>query len=69
MATPKKVPQAYCMKTKQKEDFKGAVEIMKTERGQYIAKGVSKDKHKLALILSESDAKALVKAKLCKKGW
>jgi len=59
---------AYCLKTKSKEAMKGAV-ITKTSRGGYIAKGETKDGHKMSLILSEVNANAAVKDGAAKKGW
>lgn len=54
---------AYCMKTKQKEELLEA-EITKTAKGGYIAKGVSKDGHKMCAILNEANAKLAIE-----KGW
>lgn len=76
MATAAKAPakksdgiRAYCMKTKQKETIDSPV-IEKTERGQYIAKGLAtKEKHKVSVIMSESDALAHIKAGTAKKGF
>ena len=60
--------QAYCMATKQKEDVvKG--EVVKSEKGQYILKGQTADKHNVSLILSAADAESLTKAKTYTKGY
>ena len=65
---PKKV-LAYCVKTKTMEEVSNPV-VEKTERGQYMVKGTAtKDKHKVAAIVSADRAEYLVKNKLAKKGY
>lgn len=60
--------QAYCMATKQKEDVISG-EIVKTEKGQFILKGQTAEKHNVSLILNAADADSLTKAKTYKKGY
>jgi len=50
---------AYCLKTKQKEEMFEAV-ISLTSRGGYIAKGSTKDGHKMSLIMSKANAEIAV---------
>lgn len=50
---------AYCLKTKQKEEMHEAV-ISRTSKGGYIAKGVTKDGHKMALIMSKANSELAV---------
>jgi hypothetical protein len=59
---------AYCLKTKKKEPMLKAT-INKTARGGYVAQGVTKEGHKMALIMSEVNALAAVKDGLAKQGW
>jgi hypothetical protein len=59
---------AYCLKTKQKEEMVDPI-ISKTAKGGYIAKGASKDGHKMSLILSKDNAEAAVAAGVKKEGW
>jgi len=59
---------AYCLKTKQKEEMVDPI-ISKTSKGGYIAKGASKDGHKMSLILSKDNAEAAVAAGVKKEGW
>jgi hypothetical protein len=67
-ASSEGLKQAYCMATKQKEDVVSG-EIVKTEKGQFILKGQTAEKHNVSLILGAADAEALVKAKTYKKGY
>lgn len=56
---------AYCLKTKQKEQMFEAV-ICKTSKGGYMAKGVTKDGHKMALMMSKANAELAVEKGLAK---
>jgi len=56
----KEVLEAYCLKTKKKEEMQEVI-IEKTKRGGYIAKGVTSDGNKLSLILSKDRAESLIK--------
>jgi hypothetical protein len=60
--------EAYCLKTKQKEAFV-EVAISLTKKGGYIAKGTSKDGHKMSLLMSKANAEAAVAAGIKKEGW
>jgi hypothetical protein len=60
--------EAYCLKTKQKEAFV-EVAISQTAKGGYIAKGTSKDGHKMSLLMSKASAEAAVAAGIKKEGW
>ena len=60
--------EAYCLKTKQKEAFT-EVAISLTAKGGYIAKGTSKDGHKMSLLMSKANAEAAVAAGVKKEGW
>jgi hypothetical protein len=60
--------EAYCLKTKQKEAFV-EVAISQTSKGGYIAKGTSKDGHKMSLLMSKTSAEAAVAAGIKKEGW
>ena len=60
--------EAYCLKTKQKEKMIDPI-ISKTAKGGYIAKGESKDGHKMSLLMSKDNAEAAVKAGVKKEGW
>jgi hypothetical protein len=57
---------AYCLKTKQKEEMVEAT-IVKTKRGGYMAKGVSKDGHKMSLMMSEENALKAIDNQVAKK--
>ena len=57
---------AYCLKTKQKEQMFEAV-ISTTSKGGYIAKGTTKDGHKMALIMSKANAELAIEKGLAKK--
>jgi hypothetical protein len=59
---------AYCLKTKKKEPMQKGV-ITKTSRGGFIAKGVTKEGHKMSVLMSEATALAAVKDGLAKQGW
>lgn len=59
---------AYCMKTKKKEEMVKA-EITKTERGGYMAKGETKDGHKVCAVLSEANALQAIKDGVAKKAF
>ena len=50
---------AYCLKTKSKEVMHEAV-ISRTSKGGYIAKGVTKEGHKMALIMSKANAELAI---------
>lgn len=50
---------AYCLKTKQKEEMFEAV-ISQTSRGGYIAKGSTKEGHKMSLIMSKANAEIAI---------
>lgn len=60
--------EAYCLKTKQKEAFIDPT-ISQTAKGGYICKGVSKDGHKMSLLMSKANAEAAVAAGVKKEGW
>lgn len=60
--------EAYCLKTKQKEAFV-EVAISQTKKGGYIAKGTTKDGHKMSLIMSKDAAEKAVAAGIKKEGW
>ena len=64
----KLVLEAYCLKTKQKEKMVDPI-ISLTSKGGYIAKGASKDGHKMSLLMSKVNAEAAVKAGIKKEGW
>lgn len=56
---------AYCLKTKQKEEMHEAI-ISTTAKGGYMAKGVTKDGHKMALIMSKANAELAIEKGLAK---
>lgn len=58
----------YCMKTKQQEAFVSAV-IEKTAKGGYMAKGETKEGHKMCAMLSEAKALEAIEAGLATKGF
>jgi hypothetical protein len=60
--------EAYCLKTKSKEEMVDPV-IHRTTKGGYIAKGTTKDGYKVSLILSGEKANEAVKAGIRKEGW
>ena len=60
--------EAYCLKTKQKEAMVDPI-ISLTSKGGYIAKGASKDGHKMSLIMSKANAETAAKAGIKKEGW
>lgn len=60
--------EAYCLKTKSKEKMVDPI-ITKTAKGGYIAKGSSKDGHKMSLLMSKDNAEAAVKFGIKKEGW
>lgn len=60
--------EAYCLKTKKKEEMIDPI-ISKTAKGGYIAKGESKDGHKMSLLMSKDNAEAAVAAGVKKEGW
>lgn len=62
------VLEAYCLKTKTKEVMVDPI-ISMTSRGGFIAKGASKEGHKMSLILSKDNAEAAVKSGVKKEGW
>jgi hypothetical protein len=66
MATEKLM--AYCLKTKQKEEMLKA-EIVKTSKGGFMAKGETKDGHKMSLMMSEATALKAIKDGSAKKGY
>lgn len=60
--------EAYCLKTKKNEVMVDPI-IYKTAKGGYMAKGATKDGHKMAKIMSKDNAEAAVKAGVKKEGW
>ncbi len=60
--------EAYCLKTKKKEIMVDPI-ISQTSKGGYIAKGESKDGHKMSLLMSKVNAEAAVAAGIKKEGW
>ena len=58
--------EAYCLKTKTKEIMLEAV-ISQTSRGGWIAKGVTKDGHKMALMMSKANADLAIENGLAKR--
>lgn len=60
--------EAYCLKTKQKEVMVDPI-ISLTSKGGYIAKGESKDGHKMSLLMSKDKAEAAVADGVKKEGW
>ena len=60
--------EAYCLKTKQKEKMVNPI-ISKTSKGGFIAKGASKDGHKMSLIMSKENAEKHVASGVKKEGW
>ncbi len=60
--------EAYCLKTKQKEVMVDPI-ISLTAKGGYIAKGESKDGHKMSLLMGKEKAEAAVKDGVKKEGW
>ena len=59
---------AYCLMTKQKEEM-NEVAISKTKKGGYIAKGFSKDGHKMSLIMSETNALKAIEDGIAKQDF
>ena len=59
---------AYCLLTKKKEEMNEA-KISKTQKGGYIAKGVTKDGHKVSLIMSETNALKAIEEGVAKKDF
>ncbi len=64
----KVVLEAYCLKTKSKGVMVNAV-ISLTKKGGYIAKGESKDGHKMSLLMSKANAEAAVASGVTKEGF
>jgi hypothetical protein len=62
------VLEAYCLKTKSKEVMVNPV-ITMTAKGGFIAKGESKDGHKMSLLMSKTNAEAAVASGIIKEGW
>jgi hypothetical protein len=60
--------EAYCLKTKKKEVMVDPI-ISLTSKGGYIAKGASKDGHKMSLLMGKEKAEAAVAAGIKKEGW
>lgn len=60
--------EAYCLKTKKKEKMVDPI-ISMTSKGGFIAKGSSKDGHKMSLLMGKEKAEAAVKAGVKKEGW
>lgn len=60
--------EGYCLKTKQKEPFAEVV-IGQTSKGGYIARGITKDGHKMVALMSKANAEAAVAAGVKKEGW
>jgi len=66
MATEKLT--GYCMKTKKQEEFE-TVEIVKTKRGGYMAKGKTAEGNTMCVMLSEAKALAAIEAGIAKKSF
>ena len=64
----KVVLEAYCLSTKSKEKMVDPI-ISLTKKGGYIAKGLSKDGHKISLLMSKVNAEAAVASGIKKEGW
>ena len=64
----KVILEAYCLKTKSKEIMVNPI-ISMTKNGGYIAKGLSKDNHKMSLLMSKANAEAAVASGVIKEGW
>lgn len=62
------VLEAYCLKTKQKEIMVDPI-ISKTSKGGFIAKSLTKDGHKVSVIMSKDNAEAAVKSGIKKEGF
>jgi len=60
--------EAYCLKTKKNEVMVDPI-IYMTAKGGYMAKGASKDGHKMAKIMNKATAEAAVAAGVKKEGW
>lgn len=60
--------EAYCLKTKKKEVMVDPI-ISLTSKGGYIAKGASKDGHKMSLLMGKEKAEAAAAAGVSKSGW
>lgn len=60
--------EAYCLKTKKKEVMVDPI-ISLTSKGGYIAKGASKDGHKMSLLMGKEKAEAAVASGIKKEGW
>ena len=59
---------AWCLKTKSKELMVNPI-ISKTSRCGFIAKSLTKDGHKVSLLMSAVNAEAAVKSGIEKEGW
>lgn len=59
---------AYCLKTKQKEEMVNA-QIVKTKKGGYMAQGVTKEGHKMSLMMSEAIALNAIKDGVATKAF
>jgi hypothetical protein len=66
MATEKLT--GYCMKTKRREEF-ATVEIVKTKRGGYMAKGKTAEGYPMCAMISEAKALEAIKAGIAKKSF
>ncbi len=64
----KVILEAYCLKTKSKEIMVDPI-ISMTAKGGFIAKGASKDGHKMSLLMSKVNAEAAVQSGITKEGW
>lgn len=64
----KVILEAYCLKTKSKEVMVNPV-ISMTKKGGFIAKGESKDGHKMSLLMSKVNAEAAVASGVTKEGF
>ena len=64
----KVILEAYCLKTKSKEVMVNPI-ISMTAKGGFIAKGESKDGHKMSLLMSKVNAEAAVESGVTKEGW
>lgn len=64
----KVILEAYCLKTKQREIMIDPI-ISMTSRGGFIAKGASKEGHKMSLLMSKVNAEAAVASGVTKEGF
>lgn len=59
---------AYCLKTKTKEVMSEA-KIVQTKKGGFMAKGVSPEGHKMALMMSKDNALKAIKDGVAEKDY